>query len=99
MSLSVENIKATLAEALPQLQKKYPVKALALFGSATRKDFDPDKSDIDVLVELNGDMDWNYFDLCYDIQSLFPHKKVDIVSRGAIQEQYWQFIEKNLVYA
>jgi len=52
MSLSFENIKATLAEALPQLQKKYPVKALALFGSATRKDFDPDKSDIDILVEL-----------------------------------------------
>lgn len=99
MLLSVENIKSILSESLPQLQKKYPVKALALFGSAARKDFNPDKSDIDILVELNGEMDWNYFDLCYDIQSLFPQKKVDIVSRGAIQEQYWKFIEKDLVYA
>lgn len=97
--LPVDNIKAVLTKALPQLQKKYPVKALALFGSATRKDFDPGRSDLDILVELNGDMDWNYFDLCYDIQSLFPKKKVDIVSRGAIQEPYWQFIKKDLVYA
>jgi predicted nucleotidyltransferase len=93
-----EKIKSRLEKHLPDLRSRYPVSRLALFGSVLRDDFDPEKSDIDILVELNGDMDWNYFDLCFEIQSLFPDYKVDVVSRGAIQDHYWPSIEEDLTY-
>ena len=63
-----ETIKSKLADHLPDLKKRYPIARLALFGSVVREDFNPAKSDIDILVELNGEMDWNYFDLCFEIQ-------------------------------
>jgi predicted nucleotidyltransferase len=56
---------------LAALKKRYPIERLALFGSVTREDFDPQESDIDILVEFNGDIGWEYFDLIWEIQDLF----------------------------
>jgi predicted nucleotidyltransferase len=50
------DIKATLARHLPELKKRYPIGRMALFGSVTRNDFNPAESDIDILVEFNGDI-------------------------------------------
>ena len=91
-------IQSILSNALPLLQRKYPLQSLALFGSQARGE-QTSTSDIDILVELNGEMDWNYFDLCYEIQALFPGQKVDVVSKGAIEKPYWEFIKQDLVYA
>ncbi len=95
---NTQYIKTMLSNALPGLKQKYPVQSIALFGSHARGE-QKCKSDIDILVELNGEMDWNYFDLCYEIQALFPEEKVDVVSKGAIQENYWKFIKEDLIYA
>ncbi|MEX0813721.1 MAG: nucleotidyltransferase domain-containing protein [Chitinophagales bacterium] len=94
----LEQIKKTLAAHLPDLQKRYPIERLALFGSLTRDDFEEGKSDVDILVELNGDMDWNYFDLVWELNKLFPELKVDVVSQNAIQPHYWEYIEEDLQY-
>lgn len=37
---------------LPALRAKYPIGELALFGSVTLHDFDPEKSDVDILVDF-----------------------------------------------
>ena len=93
-----EPIKSRLAKELPSLKSRYPIARLALFGSVVREDFNPGKSDVDILVELSGEMDWNYFDLCFEIQAMFPDLKVDVVPKGAIQENYWPSIEEDISY-
>ncbi len=92
------NIKATLARHLPDLKKRYPIEQLALFGSVTRNDFNPAESDIDILVAFNDDIGWEFFDLVWEIQGLFPNYKVDVVSKGAIQPHYWKFVEEDMEY-
>ena len=84
-----------LAEHLPELQKRYPVSHLALFGSVTRDDYHPKKSDIDIMVEFNGAIGWEFFDLEQELQQLLG-KKVDLVSRKAIKPHYWDYIKKDI---
>ena len=91
-------IKTKLAKKLPDLKSRYPISRLALFGSVTREDFKPGKSDVHILVELNGEMDWNYFDLCFEIQALFPEYKVDIIPKGSIRDEDWSMISEDLLY-
>jgi predicted nucleotidyltransferase len=95
---NLQTYKNILSNAKPLLKLKYPIKNIAFFGSLTRNDFNESKSDIDILIELNGEMDWNYFDLCFELQALFPDKKVDVVSRNAIQPHYWKYIKNDVVY-
>jgi len=56
-------IKELLAKHLPDLQKRYPIARMALFGSVTRNDFDLEKSDIDIMVEFNGEVGWEFIEL------------------------------------
>ncbi len=94
----LESTKSKLSSHLQDLQKRYPVARLGLFGSIVRDDFDPERSDIDILVELNDEMNWDYFDLVWELEGLFPGRKVDVVSREAIQPHYWKFVEEDLQY-
>ena len=82
---------------LPQLSKRYPIAQMALFGSYARGEQTP-QSDIDLMVELNGKMGWDYLDLCMELQALFPDKKVDVVTKGSIQPHYWEFMKDKFLY-
>jgi len=97
MTPEVNNIKSLLLLQLPLLQKKYPIAKLALFGSVVRDDFDPSKSDIDIMVELNGSIGWEFIDLSDELEKLLG-KKVDLVSRGGIKPRYWEHIKEDIVY-
>jgi len=90
------SIKEKLSRHLPALQQRYPVKGLALFGSVTRNDFDPGKSDIDILVEFNGDIGWEFFDLENELGKLLG-RRVDLVSRQALKPHYWEYIKKDVL--
>ena len=74
-----------------RLCKEYRVSRLALFGSATRDDFDPESSDLDFLVEFLPIEDGNnfatYFNLREALMNLFS-RKVDLVMRGAVSNPY-----------
>ena len=88
------------------LCRKYNVKRLELFGSATDpKRFNPDTSDFDFLVEFSYVSSVSklktYMSLVYDLESLLG-RHVDIVTTGAKKGQYFtQAINetKELVYA
>jgi len=97
MREETNNIKSLLLAQLPQLQKKYPIAKMALFGSVVRDDFDPAKSDIDIMVELSGDMGWEFIDLSDELEKLLG-KKVDLVSRRGIKPRYWEHIKGDLLY-
>jgi len=96
MATTLEQIKKTLAYQLPELKKRYPIERLALFGSLTRDDFNEKDSDIDILVEFNGDIAWEFFDLEEELKQLLG-RPVDLVSKRALKPHYLEYIKKDLV--
>ncbi|HKZ64768.1 MAG TPA: nucleotidyltransferase family protein [Chitinophagaceae bacterium] len=52
---SLQNILQILRQHKPDLQKKYPVSKLGVFGSYARGEA-TENSDIDIAVEINGPM-------------------------------------------
>ena len=71
---------------------EYHVTRLEIFGSATRDDFDPDRSDIDILVEFAPGTDlgpWmaSFFELQERLGALLG-RKVDLVMAKAVHNPY-----------
>jgi uncharacterized protein len=93
---TLEEIKSILAKAKPELQKKYPLSEIGVFGSYARGDAD-ENSDIDVLVDFNGVIGMKYFDLIDDIAILFKIH-VDVVSKRGIKPNYFPFVKEDLQY-
>src|ERR1043165_5296302 len=92
-----EQIKNQLHLLLPALKQKYPIEKMALFGSVTRDDFTPE-SDVDILVELNGSIGWEFIDLAEELEKVIG-RKVDLVSLGALKKPHWrEHILKQAVY-
>ena len=89
-------IREKLQKALPALKEKYPIGRLALFGSYARGD-QRDDSDIDILVEFNGEIGWEFFDLADELEKILAHR-VDLVSRRGIKPHYWEYIEEDVMY-
>ena len=85
-----EIIKSKKAE-LAELCRRFHVRRLDLFGSATGEDFYPSLSDVDLLVEFeSGDtikaLD-QYFGLKEALEALFG-RPVDLVSASALKNPY-----------
>lgn len=93
---SLNTIKEKLKAALPVLKSRYPIEKLGVFGSATRSDFTA-KSDIDILVEFNGEIGWEFIDLAAELEKTLG-RKVDLVSRRGIKSRHWEYIKDDLVY-
>ena len=94
---TLDEIKLILAKAKPELQKKYPLSELGVFGSYARGDAD-ENSDIDVLVDFDGRIaGMKYITLVHEIAALFKIK-VDVVSKGGIKPKYYKFVSEDLIY-
>ena len=76
--LSQQTILSTLRAAKPELEKKYPIRTLALFGSYSRTDATAE-SDIDLLVDIDSTIGIRFISLAHDLEDLLHHK-VDLVS-------------------
>jgi len=77
---------------LADLCRRFGVRRLDLFGSAARGDFDPERSDLDFLVEFEPDARTarslgGYFDFKDSLETLFG-RSVDLVEAGAIRNPY-----------
>lgn len=76
---------------LEALCRKYGVRRLELFGSAARDDFDPARSDIDLLVDLDdpphGRVMRTIFGLKDELEELFG-RPVDLVMPQAVRNPY-----------
>lgn len=73
--------------AVAVLCRRHGVARLEVFGSAARsRDFDPDHSDVDFLVEFPAPaLDWQPFlDLRDDLEHLLG-RRVDLVDRVAVE--------------
>ena len=84
-------IEAHRAE-LDELCRRYHVKRLELFGSATTSEFKPETSDLDFLVEFHplspGDHADAYFGLLFALEELFQ-RKIDLVEAAALRNPYF----------
>ena len=90
-----EDILAVLAKQKPDLQRAFPVRRLAVFGSYARGDQRPD-SDVDVLVDVDPAIGLRFVSLAETIEAAVG-EHVDLVSRGAISSRHWTVIEPELV--
>ena len=74
-------------EKIVEFCQCWKITELALFGSVLRDDFQPESSDIDVLVSFAQDAHWTLFDLVdieEGLQSIFQ-RNIDLVSRRGIE--------------
>ena len=78
---------------IEELCRTHRVRRLDVFGSAVREDFDPDRSDVDFLVEFDPDPRLNtfhaYMDLREDLSRLLG-RPVDLVMPSAIRNRYFR---------
>jgi uncharacterized protein len=92
----IQEIKTILELHKPELYRKYPIKSMAIFGSFARNE-QQKESDLDVMVEFNGNIGIRFIDLAEEIESI-TGLKVDLVSRNGIKDRYFQAIKSELVY-
>lgn len=86
---------ASLARQLPNIAalcERYGVAHLALFGSATSSEFNPESSDLDFLVELDtqlpGSRARRWIDLADALEKLLG-RHVDLVNPRYIRNPYF----------
>ena len=93
---NTDQIINILASQKKELEKKYPISELALFGSYARGDYN-EHSDIDILIDFNARIDaFDYIRIAHQLEDSFQHK-IDLVSRKGIKAQYLPFVEKNII--
>ena len=91
-----EEILKTLAHDKPELQSRFKVSKMALFGSYARGDQTPD-SDVDILVEVDPSIGLDFVTLAERIEQLLV-VAVDLVSTRAISPKAMKYLESELVY-
>ena len=95
--LTLQDILSRLRNHMPELQKKYPIGRLGVFGSYARGGA-TENSDIDIAVEINGPMGLDFVAMADEIEGLLG-KKTDVVPLRSIKPQYLEFVRKDIVYA
>lgn len=76
-------------QAIEKICKELRVKHLDLVGSASRSDFQPDESDIDLLVEFDGidKLFDRYFELKIKLEEQLG-RQVDVIQESAVKNPY-----------
>ena len=93
---TLDQILEILREKKPDLQKRYPISELGVFGSYARGDYN-ENSDIDILVDFNDRIGIRFISLAHELEDTF-NTKIDLVSRGGIKLNYLPYVEKNLIH-
>lgn len=90
-----EDVLATLRKHKPELQKKYPLASIELFGSYARNEQTPE-SDVDVIVEFNEPVGIEFVDLLIELETILG-KPVDLISKKTMRPKLKPFIEPDLI--
>ena len=91
-----DEILSVLAQGKPQLQSRFKVNKLALFGSYARGDQRSD-SDVDILVEVDPSIGLDFVTLANKLEELLQ-MSVDLVSTRALKPRFRELIERELIY-
>ena len=92
----LSTIKQIIKELKPELEKKFHVSSIGVFGSVVRNDFS-ENSDVDIIVDFSQPIGIEFIDLADLLEEKF-HEQVDLVSKKGIKPQYFSSIENEIVY-
>jgi len=90
-----EDILNMLAREKTSLQRRYPVRRLALFGSYARGEAQSD-SDVDLLVEVDPSIGLRFVTLAEDLEQLLG-LPVDLVSERALKPNHMAVLIPELI--
>jgi uncharacterized protein len=93
---TLTEIKNKLTVLKPILQEKYPLESIAIFGSYARNE-QTEASDVDVMVELNGEMGFNFIKMANEIED-YLGVKTDVLTKRSMKPKFFARIENNLIY-
>ena len=79
----------------PALQQDFPLHRMALFGSWVRNE-QTEKSDVDILVEVDPSIGLRFVTLAERLESLLDHH-VDLVSSRAVKPTLLKQIQAELI--
>ncbi len=91
-----EEILASLGAAKAELQERFRVRTLALFGSYARNQ-QTEKSDVDILVEVDPSIGLGFVSLADELERRLQ-QRVDLVSSRAVRPNRRRLIEPDLIY-
>ncbi len=95
---ALEKIKMLLAEHKKELQERFKIKEIGIFGSFVRNE-QKKRSDVDILVEfMKGCKTFdNYMELKFFLEEVLG-LKVDLVLKSAVREELKKYIFDETVY-
>jgi uncharacterized protein len=92
-----DQMLAVLRRHRPEIEQRFAIKHLSVFGSAARDELRAD-SDIDVLVEFQGKATFDgYMDLKFYLETLLG-RNVDLVTRDAVKPRMRSMIEQEAIH-
>jgi len=94
--ITKEEILNVLAKDKPELQRRFKVSRMALFGSYARGEQRAD-SDVDILVEVDPSIGLDFVTLAERIEKLLG-VAVDLVSSRAVTAKAMEYLEPELIY-
>ena len=89
--MAMDSLIAAHRADIEALCRRFHVKRLEVFGSALRDDFDPERSDVDFLVELDKSASPNLFHDYMDLRQALVDllgRPVDLLMPAAIRNPY-----------
>jgi hypothetical protein len=93
---SREEILSLLSQNKSNLEDRFKVRRMALFGSYARGD-QHSGSDVDILVDIDPSVGLEFVILAEQIEQLLG-LPVELVSRRAIKPNKLKYIEQDLIY-
>jgi predicted nucleotidyltransferase len=91
-----EEVLSLLSQNKSNLENRFKVRRMALFGSYARGDQRSD-SDVDILVDIDPSVGLEFVTLAEQIEQLLG-LPVELVSRRAIKPNKLKYIEQDLIY-
>ena len=93
---TLQSIVEKLKLVKPELERKYPIKGIGVFGSYARGEASQD-SDIDIAVDIDGSMGLSFVAMADEIEAILGIK-TDVVPMRSIKPEYLPYVEKDIVY-
>ena len=93
---TLEKIVTMLQQHKPELERKYPIGGLGVFGSYARGEA-TENSDIDIAVDIIGSMGLSFVAMASEIEAIF-NVKVDVVPKRSIKPEFLPYVERDIVY-
>ena len=93
------NLQAKIREIKKEIEDKYQIEELGLFGSYVRGE-ETEDSDIDILIKFHSHHNLGLFKYC-ELQNLLSEKlgkKVDLVMKDSLKTYIGKYILDEVIY-